>query len=180
MFNLGVSYGEKAARSIIVYVALLILLRLVGKRGMAQLNTFDLVVALLLTNAVQNAVIGNDLSVTGGLFSVVILLLFDGLLVRQAVRWRWFARLVQGSPTILARDGRYDVRVLRRLGLTPEDVDLAVHTQGGDKIEETSLVRLEPGGSVLVRLRESKQAADKSDIAKLDERLQTLETRFPR
>ena len=137
MFIAGVSYGEKAARTIIVYLALLILLRLVGKRGLAQLNTFDLVVMLLLSNVVQNAVIGNDNSVIGGLFGAVVLLLVDAVLVRQAARWPWFSRLLEGTPTVLAQDGVLNVPAMRRQGISQGDVALAVHTQGGDSIGET-------------------------------------------
>jgi uncharacterized membrane protein YcaP (DUF421 family) len=179
MFVSGISYSEKALRTVLVYLALLILLRILGKRGLAQLNTFDLVVMLLLSNVVQNAVIGNDNSVTGGLFGAVVLLLTDALLVRQGARWTWFARLLEGVPTVLARDGEFDLRAMRRQGLTKGDVGAAVRNQGGDGIEETSLVVLEPGGSVLVRLKEGDQVADKDDVAALRALLERIEARLP-
>jgi hypothetical protein len=131
MFIAGISYGEKAARTIIVYLALLTMLRIVGKRGLAQLNTFDLVVMLLLSNVVQNAVIGNDNSVSGGLFGAAVLLLTDAVLVRQGARWPLFARLLEGSPTVLAEDGVLNLPAMRRQGISAGDVALAVHTQGG-------------------------------------------------
>jgi uncharacterized membrane protein YcaP (DUF421 family) len=179
MFIAGISYGEKAARTIIVYLGLLIMLRIVGKRGLAQLNTFDLVVMLLLSNVVQNAVIGNDNSVSGGLFGAAVLLIIDAVLVRQGARWPWFARLLEGSPTVLAEDGVLNLPAMRRQGISRGDVALAVHTQGGDDIDETELVELEPSGSVLVRLREGDQFADKDDVAALRALLERIEARLP-
>jgi len=100
MFSSGIPYAEKAIRTVLVYLALLVLLRLVGKRGLAQLNTFDLVVMMLLSNVVQNAVIGNDNSLVGGLFGAAVLLFTDAVLVRQAARWGWSSgRRCCCSPT---------------------------------------------------------------------------------
>ncbi|MGW4649110.1 DUF421 domain-containing protein [Kitasatospora sp. NPDC004289] len=179
LFDAGVPYAEKAVRTVVVYLALLVLLRVVGKRGLAQLNTFDLVVMLLLSNVVQNAVIGDDNSLSGGLFGAVVLLFTDAVLVRQAARWDWFSRLFQGTETVLARDGAYDRRMIRRQGLRPADLDVAVHHQGGDSIEEASLVVLEPGGTLLVRLRPGDQVADKDDVAALRALLADLQARLP-
>ncbi|MFI5530293.1 DUF421 domain-containing protein [Kitasatospora sp. NPDC051853] len=179
LFDAGVPYAEKAVRTVVVYLALLVLLRVVGKRGLAQLNTFDLVVMLLLSNVVQNAVIGDDNSLSGGLFGAVVLLFTDAVLVRQAARWDWFSRLFQGTETVLARDGAYDHRMIRRQGLRPADLDVAVHHQGGDSIEEASLVVLEPGGTLLVRLRPGDQVADKDDVAALRALLAAIESRLP-
>ncbi len=179
MFDAGISYGEKAARTVLVYLALLVLLRLIGKRGLAQLNTFDLVVMLLLSNVVQNAVIGNDNSVSGGLFGAVVLLLADWVMVRQAARRDWFNRLLNGTPTVLARDGVYDRRTIVRQGIRTGDLDVAVRQQGGDAVEETSLIVLEPGGTLLVELKAGDQVADKDDVAALRAALAAIEARLP-
>ncbi|MFE9425271.1 DUF421 domain-containing protein [Kitasatospora sp. NPDC006697] len=179
MFSAGIPYAEKAIRTIAVYLALLVLLRFVGKRGLAQLNTFDLVVMLLLSNVVQNAVIGNDNSLVGGVFGAVVLLVTDAVLVRQAARWHWFSRLMEGSPTVLARDGEYDRRAIRRQGLRIGDIDLAVHHQGGDSVAETNLIVLEPGGLLLVKLNQGDQPADKDDMAALRALLRRIESRLP-
>ncbi|MFJ9523289.1 DUF421 domain-containing protein [Kitasatospora sp. NPDC101801] len=179
MFHAGVPYAEKTVRTVAVYLALLVLLRLVGKRGLAQLNTFDLVVMLLLSNVVQNAVIGDDNSLSGGLFGAVVLLFADSVLVRQAARWPRFNRLFQGTETVLARDGRYDHQMIRRQGLRTADLDVAVHHQGGDGIEEAALVVLEPGGTLLVELRPGDQVADKDDVAALRALLARIEARLP-
>ncbi|GAA1974692.1 DUF421 domain-containing protein [Kitasatospora viridis] len=179
MVSVGIPYAEKAIRTIAVYLALVVLLRVVGKRGLAQLNTFDLVVMLLLSNVVQNAVIGNDNSLVGGLFGAVVLLGTDALLVRQAARWGWFAKLLEGTPTVLGRGGSYDLRAIRRQGLRRADLDLAVHHQGGDSVAETELIVLEPGGLLLVKLNRGDQVADKDDVAALRELLHRIESRLP-
>ncbi|MFJ2770740.1 DUF421 domain-containing protein [Streptomyces sp. NPDC087300] len=173
----GIGYGEKALRTVLVYLALVVLLRLVGKRGLAQLNTFDLVVMLLLSNVVQNAVIGPDDSVTGGLFGAAVLMAANSVLVRCAARYDWLFRLFEGTPTVLARDGRYDDREVTRQGLRRGVLDVAIHTQGGDHVEETELVVLEPGGTLLVKLKPGDQVADKDDIAALRRVLAGLDRR---
>ncbi|MEV4556831.1 YetF domain-containing protein [Kitasatospora sp. NPDC049285] len=179
MFVAGISYGEKALRTVMVYVALLVLLRVIGKRGLAQLNSFDLVVMLLLSNVVQNAVIGPDNSVSGGLFGAVVLLLTDWLLVRQAVRWDWFNRLLDGTPTVLARNGVYDRKVIAKQGVRKADLDVAIRHQGGDAVEETALIVLEPGGTLLVELKDGDQVADKDDVAAIRAALAAIEARLP-
>ena len=99
LVHLGISPGEKAFRTVAVYLALLVLLHLSGKRSLAQLNSFDLVVLLLLSNVVQNAIIGNDNSLTGGLMGAVILLGVNVVLVRAAFMSPRFGKALQGGPT---------------------------------------------------------------------------------
>lgn len=169
-----VPYLEKALRTIGVYVLILALLRIVGKRQLAQLSTFDLVVMLLLANVVQNAVIGPDNSVVGAAFGAAVLLGVNSVVVRTAARYEWLGRLLEGSPTTLARDGHWLTRVIRRNGLRRADLDAAVRHQGGDDVTETTEVTLEPGGALVVQLAEANQSADKSDIAALKAALTTL------
>ncbi|NEB07117.1 DUF421 domain-containing protein, partial [Streptomyces sp. SID13726] len=102
-----IPYPEKALRTIGVYVLILLLLRIVGKRQLAQLNTFDLVVMLLLANVVQNAVIGPDNSVLGAAFGAAVLLAVNNVVVRAAARYEWLGRLLEAPPTTLARDGHW-------------------------------------------------------------------------
>ena len=99
LVHLGVSPGEKAVRTVAVYVVLLLLLHLSGKRQLAQLNSFDLVVLLLLSNVVQNAIIGDDVSLLGGLLGAVILLAVNVLLVRSAFMSPRFGKAIQGGGT---------------------------------------------------------------------------------
>lgn len=140
-----IPYLEKALRTIAVYALILVLLRIVGKRQLAQLSTFDLVVMLLLANVVQNAVIGPDNSVVGAAFGAAVLLAVNAVVVRAAARYEWLGRLLEGTPTTLARDGHWLTPVIRRSGLRVADLDAAVRHQGGDDVTETSEVTLEPG-----------------------------------
>jgi uncharacterized membrane protein YcaP (DUF421 family) len=175
MFDAGISYGEKTLRTVLVYLTLVILLRLTGKRGLAQLNTFDLVVMLLLSNVVQNAVIGNDNSLVGGLFGAAVLMAVNALVNRYGVRFNWFYRLFEGSPTVLAKDGVYNMRALRHEGVRRDSLDVAIRHQGGSDVAETSRVVLEPGGTLLVDLNDADQPADKADIERLRAQLARIE-----
>ncbi|MEU0569822.1 YetF domain-containing protein [Nonomuraea sp. NPDC005983] len=170
-----VSFADKAVRTIAVYLAVALLLRLAGKRDLAQLNNFDLVVMLLISNVVQNAIIGPDNSLIGGLEGAVILVAFNAVVVRLAASVPWIGRLIEGQPTVLARDGHYLDRVLRRTGLRRADVDTSIQRQGGTHVSDTSLVTLEPGGSVLVRLRPEEVDATRGDVDDLRARLDRIE-----
>nr|WP_062331786.1 YetF domain-containing protein [Herbidospora sakaeratensis] len=176
ILTLGVPVLDKVVRTVAVYLCVVVLLRLVGKRDMAQLNTFDLVVMLLLSNVVQNAIIGPDNSLLGGIIGAVVLVSGNALLTRAAAQWGWLARLFESKPTVLAHDGRYDDRALRRLGLRHADLDVAIKRQGGTRVEDVAEATLEPGGTVVVRLRPEEENATLADVARLEERLIRIET----
>src|SRR5437016_5151726 len=106
MLRLGLPWIEKILRPIIVYICLIIGLRLAGKRELAQLNPFDLVVLLTLSNTVQNAIIGDDNSVTGGLLGAATLLALNYLVVRFLYRHEQLERLVEGEPDVLIENGK--------------------------------------------------------------------------
>src|SRR3954471_20124644 len=105
MFHLGVPVAEKMLRPIIVYVFLIVGLRLAGRRELAQLNPFDLVVLLTLSNTVQNAIIGEDNSVTGGLIGAATLLIVNYGVVRFLYGHERLERLVEGDCDILMEGG---------------------------------------------------------------------------
>ncbi|MFE7772496.1 DUF421 domain-containing protein [Streptomyces sp. NPDC057445] len=174
LMNVGISYGEKAVRTVLVYLVILVLLRWGGKREIAQLNTFDLVVMLLLANVVQNAIIGPDDSVAGAAFAAAVLLAVNTVMVRAASLSSRLGRLLEGSPVVLARDGQWLPTAIRRSGLSRADLDVAVKRQGGDDVSETTTVSLEPSGSLLVGLRKGDQAADKNDVAALQAEIAAL------
>src|SRR5881296_4613381 len=106
MFHLGVPVAEKVLRAVVVYAFLVVGLRLAGKRELAQLNPFDLVVLLTLSNTVQNAIIGDDNTVTGGLLGAATLLLVNYLVVRFLYDHRKLDQLVEGCAEILVQDGK--------------------------------------------------------------------------
>jgi uncharacterized membrane protein YcaP (DUF421 family) len=173
--TIGVPLADKIIRTVVVYLALLVLLRLVGKRDLAQLNSFDLVVMLLLSNVVQNAIIGEDNSLVGGLVGAVTLLAVNWLVAWLAAGPARIGRLLEGAPTVLAEGGRYRWATLRRLGLRRADVDVAIARQGGSGVEQTQQVSLEPGGTVLVELRPGDLNATRDDLAAIQRQLAALE-----
>jgi uncharacterized membrane protein YcaP (DUF421 family) len=146
LVHLGISPAEKAVRTAAVYLALLVLLHLSGKRQLAQLNSFDLVVLLLLSNVVQNAIIGDDNSLLGGLLGAVILLAANWLLVRFAFMSPRFGKAIQGGATVVARDGRADDEQLRKLAITHEELVAGLRRQGLE-LGDTLRVTLEPEGT---------------------------------
>jgi len=170
-FDLGAPLIEKMIRPVIVYFALVILLRIFGKRELAQLNPFDLVVLLSLSNTVQNAIIGNDNSVTGGLVGAVTLLAVNYLVVRFLFRHRRLDELLEGRPTILIENGKVQQKALASEMLTRAELITVLHRQGYEKIDEVQRCVLEPGGTVFIQRKgvpdEQKQHAD--IIVRLDE-----------
>jgi len=147
LVHLGLPWWDKVLRTLVVYVAILLLLRFTGKRTLAQLNSFDLVVLLLLSNVVQNAIIGNETSLPGGVLGAVILLTANYLLVRLTFRHRWLNRLLQGTPTALYEDGHVRQRNLRHELITREELVAALRREGLE-LGDVERVDLEPEGTV--------------------------------
>src|SRR5215831_7870137 len=129
-FGLGVPLLDKILRPVIVYLALVALLRIFGKRELAQLNPFDLVVLLSLSNTVQNAIIGNDNSITGGLIGAVTLLGINYLVVRFLFRHRRLDQLFEGKATKLVENGKICRGALAKELLTHSELTTVLHRQG--------------------------------------------------
>lgn len=174
LFTVTIPLLEKVVRTVGVYLGILLLLRLAGKRDLAQLNTFDLVVLLLLSNVVQNAVIGNDNSWLGGMVGAVTLVAVNSLVVRAARRSDAVDRVLEGTATTIARDGELDSSALVRLGLRGADVELALRKQGATSLDAVERAVLEPGGSILLTLREDAEPATRADVARLEAKLDQL------
>jgi uncharacterized membrane protein YcaP (DUF421 family) len=174
VWTLDVPAGEKILRTIAVYAALALLLRVAGKRNLAQLNSFDLVVVLLLSNVVQNALIGPDDSLSGGLFAAVVLIAANAVVVRVISRSERAVRLFEGADVPLIRDGRFLDRFLRREGLRRADVEAAVRAQGADGAGDVAEAALSPGGSIVVWLKPSRMSATRADIDALHRQLEAL------
>ena len=170
-FSIGIPISEKIVRTLVVYGALLFLLRLGGKRTAAQLNTFDLVVLLLLSNAVQNAIIGPDDSLLGGLIGAVSLVIANDLVVRFVRRNDAIDRAMEGSETTLVRDGAYVDRQLRRLGIRTADLEVALRRQGVERVVEVKQADLYPSGAIVVDLRPEAHSASLQDIDRLERKL---------
>ena len=148
MFVLGVPLAEKILRPIIVYIFLIVGLRLSGKRELAQLNPFDLIVLLTLSNTVQNAIIGNDNSVTGGIIGAASLLAINYLVVRFLYDHRKIEQLVEGSADVLIENGKVHEHKLKRELITKEELAAAARKQGFDALLEVHQCVLEPGGTL--------------------------------
>ncbi|MGI9004834.1 MAG: DUF421 domain-containing protein [Streptosporangiaceae bacterium] len=175
MFVVQIPISEKILRTVLVYATILALFRLAGKRDLATLNMFDFVVLFLLSNVVQNAVIGNDTSLFGGIIGAVTL-----VAVNAALNW-WMtvsdraARVLQGTATTIIDDGRFIPRALRRLSLRPAEVEHAIRMQNGDDVSEIATGRMEPGGQLVLSLKPEEQSATKSDVAGIGTRLEAIE-----
>jgi uncharacterized membrane protein YcaP (DUF421 family) len=167
---------EKILRTVIVYAMIAVLFRLTGKRGLASMNTFDVIVIFLLSNVVQNAVIGNDTSLTGGAIGAVTLVTVNAAVNRLIASSAVAARIFDGRATTVISDGHAIDGALRRLGLRRSELDLAVRVQNGADISEIGRGSLEPGGQLVLTLKPADRAATKADVADLTDRLSRIES----
>jgi uncharacterized membrane protein YcaP (DUF421 family) len=175
MFVQQIPLAEKILRTVLVYASLAVLFRLTGKRGLANLSTFDFIVIFLLSNVVQNAVIGNDNSLIGGLIGAVTLVGVNTALNRLITSNATAARIFEGRATRVITDGHVVERALRRLGLRRSEIDHAVRLQNGDDIGQVQDGSLEPGGQLVLTLKAAEQNATKGDVAALTDRLLRIE-----
>jgi len=146
MWQLGAPLPEKVLRPILVYIVLVVFLRVFGKRELAQLNPFDLVVLLALSNTVQNAIIGDDNSVSGGVIGAFTLMAVNYLVVRFLFRHRRLDQLLEGKPAVLIEDGKMCKDALAKELLTRSELMTVLHRQGFDKVSDVQRCILEPGG----------------------------------
>lgn len=188
MLTFQVPPAEKVIRTVVVYLVIALLIRVAGKRTLAQMNVFDLVVVLLLSNVVQNAVIGADNSLVGGVLGAVVLVAFNAVVDRVAFLGPRSERLFEGTPTVLVRGGRIDEAAMRHVGLRDHELRTVLHQQGADAPGEVALAEIQPGGTVNVELMPEHQTASSGELRNavveltrhLDERLAELESRLSR
>jgi uncharacterized membrane protein YcaP (DUF421 family) len=148
MFGLGLPILEKMLRSGLVYIFMVVGLRLFGKRELAQTNTFDLIVLLTLSNTLQNAIIGDDSSITGGVIGAISLLVLNYLVVRFLFRRAKLDRFLEGAPVLLIKDGKVQQHNLDHELITLAELTAAAHKQGIRNLEDVDRCVLETGGSV--------------------------------
>jgi uncharacterized membrane protein YcaP (DUF421 family) len=148
MFVLQLPVLEKLLRPVCVYLFLLVGLRLAGKRELAQLNPFDLIVLLTLSNTVQNAIIGNDNTVTGGLLGAAMLLFVNYVVVRFVHRHRSIEKLVEGTRDYVMRHGHVLKTHLDKELMTRAELTAAAHRQGIGSLAEVESAVLEPTGTI--------------------------------
>ncbi len=155
MFGLSLPIIEKILRPILVYIFLIVGLRLAGKRELAQLNPFDLVVLLTLSNTVQNAIIGEDSSVLGGIIGATTLLVVNWLVVRTVHRNRHLSDLMEGKTDHLIQRGKINLMVLRREDISLEELTEAARKQGFSSLTDIEEATLDPNANFFFTAKSS-------------------------
>jgi uncharacterized membrane protein YcaP (DUF421 family) len=150
MFEMGTSAVVIVGRTALVYVGLLAGLRVAGKRELGQMTVFDLVVVLLIANAVQNAMTGPDFSVQGGLIATAVLLAMNRLIAVFRTHNVAWGRLLEGMPTVLVQDGQFLEPRLRKEGLERSQIEMAIREHGIEDLGQVRLAVLETDGSISV------------------------------
>ena len=176
MFRLTIPIVEKMLRPVIVYIFLVGALRVCGKRELAQLNPFDLVVLLSLSNTVQNAIIGDDNSVTGGLIGAFTLLAVNYFVVRFLFKHRRLDQIFEGTPTVLIENGQLCKDALGKELLTESELLSVAHRQGFASLGEIDSAVIEPGGTFF--LKGKTPARDEQQYTELLRRLDELGQRL--
>jgi uncharacterized membrane protein YcaP (DUF421 family) len=171
LFSIPVPILEKVLRAVLVYLSLVVLLRVFGKRELAQLNPFDLIVLLTLSNTVQNAIIGNDNSFTGGIIGAAALLLINYFVVRLFFRYPHLNRIFGGDPALIIENGKVDKTALKKELLTMRELRIAANRQGIDDLRDVDRGELELNGTFSFEKRHvaSEQQQREAIAAKLDE-----------
>jgi uncharacterized membrane protein YcaP (DUF421 family) len=172
MFHIPVPLMEKILRPVLVYLFLVGFLRLFGKRELAQLNPFDLVVLLSLSNTVQNAMIGEDNSVSGGVIGAFSLLTINWLLTRILFRAPKLNHFFELPPTVLIQHGVVDWEAMKKEALTELELRAVLHKQGFDRYEEVEKLVLEPNGNFYMEgIKSMSDDAQRAELMKAIEAL---------
>jgi uncharacterized membrane protein YcaP (DUF421 family) len=173
LFVPGTSLAEKIIRPVAVYIFLVVILRIGGRRELSQMNAFDLVVLLMLANAVQNAIIGDDTSLIGGFIGGATLILLNLGVIRYLYRHPGLDRKIEGEPVVLLKDGRPIRAALEKELITEEELLAIVHRQGVDRFEACSEVILETSGTITVLARQP--STEERMTSEILERLERIE-----
>jgi uncharacterized membrane protein YcaP (DUF421 family) len=175
MFVMELPLAEKVARTVLVYLLVLVLLRVASSRGLATVNTLDVVVLLLLAGVVENSVLRDDMTITGGAVSAVTLIAVNWALGRLVDMSPTAAKIFQGKATTVIEDGHVVKPALRRLRMRPSELDHAIRSQHGDDISEIAHGQLTPSGRLVLTLKYDEQSSTKADIAALASQLRRVE-----
>lgn len=161
MWDFNINFWEIALRTLIIYIVVLVGIRLTGKREVGQMTPFDLVLLLLIANAVQNAMTGPDTSVLGGAVAAATLLLLNAVVTRVVWRYRSARKLVEGSPTLLIRHGKILNENLAKEKISAEALHQALREHGIANVGDVSIAVLEIDGSISVLKNEEVPSAEK-------------------
>jgi uncharacterized membrane protein YcaP (DUF421 family) len=154
LFHLRLGIDEKILRSLLVFIFLVFALRLGGKRELAQINVLDLAVLLLASNALQNALIGNDSTVTGGVVGAGTLFLANYLFVRITYRNAGVRRVLEGRPRVLLRNGKLDHKAMAKEAITEVELEDQLLEKGMTSFDSVGLIVLETNGKLVFLNRE--------------------------
>jgi uncharacterized membrane protein YcaP (DUF421 family) len=154
LFDLAMPWWAFTLRGLVVYLVVLLLLRLSGKRAFGDLSAFDIVVLMVVGGLLRTAIIGDDHSLLGPLIAVASILALNKLIGWISARWHGFNRWIEGRPTVLARDGRRDPQALRRCDVSSTEFERALHTHGLEDESSVVLARLEPNGKITLIRRQ--------------------------
>ena len=155
IFDMSSAWWEIVVRTVLVFLALLIGLRVAGKREIGQMTLFDLVVILLIANAVQNSMVGADVSVQGGIVAAVVLIAVDRIVSALRLRRGIWAKLIEGAPSVLVQDGHVVEPHLRREGVSRDELEMVMREHGVGAIDDVRLAVLETDGSISIVPRTS-------------------------
>jgi uncharacterized membrane protein YcaP (DUF421 family) len=150
MLALGTPAWEIVLRSFLVYLGTFVGMRVMGKRELGQMTLFDLVIILLIANAVQNAMVGPDTSLVGGLLAAFVLLATNRIFATLQLRGEWWGRLLEGTPTVLIAHGQFISANFRQEGLDRAEVEMAMREHGVASVDEVQLAVLETDGSISI------------------------------
>ena len=159
LFDLAMPWWEFILRAVVVYAVVLGMVRLSGKRALGQITPFDVLLIVLLGNAVQNALLGKDTSLGGGLLLAATLIALNYGVGWLTTRSRRIESLVEGEPVLIVRDGQLLASVLKRELVTRADVEAAMRQQGCLRIEDVALGLLETNGHITIVPRTASQAS---------------------
>ncbi len=173
LFILTIPVLEKIIRPIIVYFFLIIGLRLAGKRELGQLNPFDLIVLLTISNTVQNAIIGEDNSLLGGLIGAATLLIVNFLVVRLIHKNRFLERLLEGKSEFLIQHGQIQKSWMDKESIDLAELEMAAHKQGFELLDIIETAKIDQEGNIIFVPKASHQ--DEKRHQQLLERLDKLE-----
>jgi uncharacterized membrane protein YcaP (DUF421 family) len=159
MFELSVPWWEFVVRGLAIYLFLIVMLRMTGKRQVGQLAPIDLILLLILSNAVQNSMNAGDNSLIGGMISATTLIVVNWIVGAAGYRWPRFEALIDGTPLVMVRDGRVNQSVLDDERITMAELQAALRLSGGFEMRDVKLAMLEPNGHVSVWTQASERAS---------------------
>ncbi len=151
MFNLSVPWWEFIVRGVVIYLFLLVLLRVTGKRQISQMSPFDLVLLLILSNAVQNSMNAGDNSLVGGIISATTLVALNYVIGMATFRSKRVERLVEGRAQLIVHDGKVFEDVMREASITREELETMLREAGFFALKDVRLAILETNGKISVQ-----------------------------